>query len=205
MGGYRSPFLLSLMLSRISSLMLSLILSLTLVLSLLLKTGLNSSLTAASLSAAASLGNMGNNSIIFTDGSQSLAPKGLLTYDFKEDGSPADMEHVGSDVRQQGVREELEMRLQNMESESARVASENIALKQLVMDSRHKQAVMQDKMERVLKTLYNVFMGGGNSNNLSISANGADNDPSSNRASLAPQMLETLMFRIDSSQNYGLR
>lgn len=148
---------------------------------------------------------MGNNSIIFTDGSQSLAPKGLLTYDFKEDGSPADMELIGSDVRQQGVREELEMRLQNMESESARVASENIALKQLVMDSRHKQAVMQDKMERVLKTLYNVFMGGGNSNNLSISANGADTDPSNNRASLAPQMLETLMFRIDSSQNYGLR
>lgn len=148
---------------------------------------------------------MGNSSILFTDANQSLAPKSLLTFDFKDDGSPADMEHMGSDVRQQGVREELEMRLQSMESESARVASENLALKQLVMDSRHKQAIMQDKMERVLKTLYNVFMGGGNSNNLSISASNTDNESSSNRTSLAPQMLETLMFRIDSSQNYGLR
>ena len=149
---------------------------------------------------------MGNSSLHFTDASQNLAPKSLLTFDFKEDGSPADMEHMGSDVRQQGGgREELEMRLQSMESESARVASENLALKQLVMDSRHKQAIMQDKMERVLKTLYNVFMGGGNSNNLSISASNTDNESSSNRTSLAPQMLETLMFRIDSSQNYGLR
>ena len=108
------------------------------------------------------------------------------------------------DGSRQGLRDELEVRLLNVEQESARVTSENATLKQLIMESRHKQAVMQDKMERVLKTLYNVFMGGGNSNNLSISTNSTI-VPAPTRSSLGPQMMENLLFRLDSLQSYGLR
>ena len=100
-----------------------------------------------------------------------------------------------------------------MEAETVRVTGENVLLKQLILDSRQKQAVMQDKMEKVLKTLYNMFMGGGNSNNLSILHNpgggqiagGPNMVPLPPRSSLAPQMLESLIFRLDSLQTYGLR
>ena len=34
-------------------------------------------------------------------------------------------------------------------------------LKRMFMESHHKNAVMQERMERVMKTLYTMFMGGG--------------------------------------------
>lgn len=34
-------------------------------------------------------------------------------------------------------------------------------LKRMFMESHHKNAVMQERMERVMKTLYTMFVGGG--------------------------------------------
>ena len=63
-------------------------------------------------------------------------------------------------MRQKMMRDEFERRLQEMEAESARIAGENVQLKQLVAESRAKQTRMQEKMEKVLKTMYNMFTGG---------------------------------------------
>lgn len=146
-----------------------------------------------------------NVPLLYSETAQAGSLKGQQTFDFKEEGTVNDSEQTGMDgSRHQGLRDELEVRLLNVEQESARVTSENATLKQLIMESRHKQAVMQDKMERILKTLYNVFMGGGNSNNLSISTNSAI-VPAPTRSSLGPQMMENLLFRLDSLQSYGLR
>ena len=180
----------------------------------------------------------------------------LVNYDnFKDnyDGNDTDNLVIELSRQQQDMRNDFELRLQTMETESARVIGENLLLKQLILDARQKQALMQDKMEKVLKTLYNVFMGGGNSNPLSI-LNNSDNytdfhsnntllnsninsnlnsnlntNPNSNsnnlhlvstesensnnsslvpvpnRSSLAPQMLESLIFRLDSLQTLGVR
>lgn len=37
-------------------------------------------------------------------------------------------------------------------------------LKRMFMESHHKNAVMQERMERVMKTLYTMFMAGGGGN-----------------------------------------
>lgn len=37
-------------------------------------------------------------------------------------------------------------------------------LKRMFMESHHKNAVMQERMERVMKTLYTMFMGGNRGN-----------------------------------------
>ena len=159
--------------------------------------------------AASALGGMGMGMGIglqttnFPDNSHTV--KDIL-YEVKEELS-GDTEIIEVDGGRRGQRDDLETRIRHIESESARMSSENGVLKQLIMDSRLKQAIMQDKMERVLKTLYNVFMGGGNSNSLSISTNGSTGSmvPAPSRSSLAPQMLENLLFRLDSLQTYGLR
>ena len=132
------------------------------------------------------------------------------SYHFKDDNSGNESD---THVADRNSSLDFEARLQNMEAETVRVTGENVLLKQLILDSRQKQAVMQDKMEKVLKTLYNMFMGGGNSNNLSILHNpgggqiagGPNMVPLPPRSSLAPQMLESLIFRLDSLQTYGLR
>ena len=154
---------------------------------------------------ASTLGGMGMGLQISNFPDNSHIVKDIL-YEVKEQSS-GDTEVVEIDGDRRGQREDLESRIRNIESESARMSSENVVLKQLIMDSRLKQAIMQDKMERVLKTLYNVFMGGGNSNSLSISTNGSSTSmvPVPTRSSLAPQMLENLLFRLDSLQTYGLR
>ena len=146
---------------------------------------------------------MGLQAPNFQDTSQTV--KDIL-YEVKEDTS-GETEIIEIDGGRRGQREDLESRIRHIECESARMSSENSVLKQLIMDSRMKQAIMQDKMERVLKTLYNVFMGGGNSNSLSISTNGSTGSmvPAPTRSALAPQMLENLLFRLDSLQTYGLR
>ena len=236
--------------------------------------GLDSSLTAASLSAAASLNSMGcstshthnyleNN--LNLNNSNSSASKTMYE-NFKDEVINSNNDHNNKNnnneseslmneiTRQQNIRDEFEIRLQNMEEESVRVSTENIVLKQLILDSRQKQAIMQDRMEKVLKTLFNIFMGGVNNNNnnnnnhlaildandinlknvdtnnnintknilldsdsvstddksmnsLAVSSNSTDMISISSvpKPSLAPQMLESLIFRLDSLQSHGLR
>ena len=205
---------------------------------------IDSTLSTASLVAAASLGNMSSSAThnytenILNTGSSST---GKLIYEnFKDDiintGNDTDV-----NVRNQSVRDEFELRLQHIEVESVRVSTENIVLKQLIIDSRQKQAIMQDRMEKVLKTLFNIFMGNGaivnnnlstiNSNNinernninqnnmicnstsnddksensLAVSSNSTDLVPVPSQPLLAPQMLESLLFRLDSLQSHGFR
>ena len=75
-------------------------------------------------------------------------------------------------MKQKFMRDEFEKRMQEMEVESARIAGENVQLKQLVAESRAKQVRMQDKMEKVLKTMYNIFTGnGGAGGGLGIAGN----------------------------------
>ena len=71
-------------------------------------------------------------------------------------------------MKQKFMRDEFEKRMQEMEVESARIAGENVQLKQLVAESRAKQVRMQDKMEKVLKTMYNIFTGNGAGGNNSL-------------------------------------
>jgi hypothetical protein len=66
-------------------------------------------------------------------------------------------------VQQRALREEFEKRLQDIEAESARISGENLVLKQLVSESRSKQELMQDKMNRLLKVLYTLFITGSSS------------------------------------------
>lgn len=46
-----------------------------------------------------------------------------------------------------------------MEAKLSKVEEENRMLKRMFMESHQKNLVMQDRMEKVLKTLYSVFMG----------------------------------------------
>jgi hypothetical protein len=55
------------------------------------------------------------------------------------------------------MREEFEKR---MEEKLSKVEGENQILKQLFLDSRKKNLLLQERMERVLQTLYAVFMNG---------------------------------------------
>lgn len=67
--------------------------------------------------------------------------------------------HVLSELNQQrSQRESFERR---MEQKLASLQGENNMLKRMFMESHHKNAVMQERMERVMKTLYSMFMGGG--------------------------------------------
>ena len=206
--------------------------------------GIDSTLSTTSLAAASSLGNITSSAThnytenVLNTGSSST---GKLIYEnFKEDvinsGNDTDI-----NVRNQSVRDEFELRLQHIEVESVRVSTENIVLKQLIIDSRQKQAIMQDRMEKVLKTLFNIFMGNGaivnnnlsslNTNNsndridinqnnmicnsasnddksdhsLAVSSNSTDLVQVPSQPVLAPQMLESLLFRLDSLQSHGFR
>ena len=56
-----------------------------------------------------------------------------------------------------------------MEQKLASLQGENNMLKRMFMESHHKNAVMQERMERVMKTLYTMFVngsGGGGANAL---------------------------------------
>jgi len=48
-----------------------------------------------------------------------------------------------------------------MEQKLASLQGENNMLKRMFMESHHKNAVMQERMERVMKTLYTMFVNGG--------------------------------------------
>jgi hypothetical protein len=144
-----------------------------------------------------------------------------------EDDLKSEMKSVLNDLLQQkSSRDEFEKRIQDMEAESARVAGENLVLKSLVLDSRNKQSAMQEKMEKVLQTLYNMFMRGNNvalnNGNLTINSDGDSNEGKNNdllplltegsnilplltRSSPSSQMLENLIYRLDSMQTYGLK
>jgi hypothetical protein len=66
---------------------------------------------------------------------------------------------VFQELEQQKVmREEFEKR---MEEKLNRVEGENQILKRLFLESHQKNLVLQERMEKVLKTLYNVYMTGG--------------------------------------------
>lgn len=58
------------------------------------------------------------------------------------------------------TEEKLNM-LSKLESRQTYLEGENMFLKQMVIEARQKQAVMQDKMERVVGLLYNAYMSSG--------------------------------------------
>eukprot|EP00428_Durinskia_dybowskii_P081129 CAMPEP_0170433518 /NCGR_PEP_ID=MMETSP0117_2-20130122/42547_1 /TAXON_ID=400756 /ORGANISM="Durinskia baltica, Strain CSIRO CS-38" /LENGTH=716 /DNA_ID=CAMNT_0010693285 /DNA_START=37 /DNA_END=2187 /DNA_ORIENTATION=- len=64
-------------------------------------------------------------------------------------------------TQQRAQRESFERR---MEQKLANLQGENNMLKRMFMESHHKNAVMQERMERVMKTLYTMFMGGSGGN-----------------------------------------
>ncbi len=59
--------------------------------------------------------------------------------------------------QQKLMREEFEKR---MEEKLSKVEGENQVLKRLFFESHQKNLVLQERMERVLKTLYSVFVSG---------------------------------------------
>jgi hypothetical protein len=66
---------------------------------------------------------------------------------------------VFQELEQQKImREEFEKR---MEEKLTKVEGENQILKRLFLESHQKNLVLQERMEKVLKTLYNVYMTGG--------------------------------------------
>jgi hypothetical protein len=67
--------------------------------------------------------------------------------------------------QQRSLRENFERR---MEQKLAALQGENNMLKRMFMESHHKNAVMQERMERVMKTLYNMFVGNGNGPGLAL-------------------------------------
>jgi hypothetical protein len=50
-----------------------------------------------------------------------------------------------------------------MEQKLATLHTENNMLKNMFLESHRKNALMQERMERVMKTLYTMFVGGGGS------------------------------------------
>jgi ferritin-like metal-binding protein YciE len=74
-------------------------------------------------------------------------------------------------IQQKEIRENFEKRLKETEEKLAEMSElqsrqsylegENMFLKQVIVDSRSKQAVMQEKMERVLGLLYSAFVSSG--------------------------------------------
>jgi len=66
-------------------------------------------------------------------------------------------------------REQFERR---MEAKIAKLESENVMLKKQFRMAQQKNVVMQERMEKVLKTLYSIYMGGGGTqhSNLSLSS-----------------------------------
>ena len=57
--------------------------------------------------------------------------------------------------------EAQQIRIAQLESQQARISAENNALKQMMNDSKLKYEKMQDRMERVLHVLYQVFVASG--------------------------------------------
>lgn len=74
-------------------------------------------------------------------------------------------------VEQRKIRDEFEKRLletedklkdlSKVEARQSYLESENLFLKQMVVESRNKQLYMQEKMERVLKLLYSAYISSG--------------------------------------------
>ena len=58
--------------------------------------------------------------------------------------------------QQKSLRSEFEKR---MEAKLSKLEGENQVLKRLFVESHQKNLVMQERMEKVLRTLYAVFMG----------------------------------------------
>lgn len=57
--------------------------------------------------------------------------------------------------------EAQQVRIAQLESQQARISAENNALKQMMNESKMKYEKMQDRMERVLHVLYQVFVASG--------------------------------------------
>jgi hypothetical protein len=78
----------------------------------------------------------------------------------------SETDHVLMELNhQRSLRENFERR---MEQKLAALEGENNMLKRMFLESHHKNAVMQERMERVMKTLYTMFMGGGNAPGLAL-------------------------------------
>lgn len=68
----------------------------------------------------------------------------------------AESDYVMQELEQQRLmREEFERKF---DSKLVQLETENDTLKRLFLESNHKTVVMQERMERVLRTLYSVFM-----------------------------------------------
>jgi hypothetical protein len=151
--------------------------------------GISSSLSASSLSAAALLGSMS-----------------ATHHDYLNNGSSSNV--IGQMIN--GHRQEIVIKDPDNLSESARLARENLILRQMVTDSRHKQALLQEKGAKVLKTFYNVFMVETNDCLSHSSAQDMKSFPTSSDTTSAssdssPVTVESLIDRLQYIQTYGLR
>eukprot|EP00595_Chromulina_sp_UTEXLB2642_P003063 CAMPEP_0196763186 /NCGR_PEP_ID=MMETSP1095-20130614/3618_1 /TAXON_ID=96789 ORGANISM="Chromulina nebulosa, Strain UTEXLB2642" /NCGR_SAMPLE_ID=MMETSP1095 /ASSEMBLY_ACC=CAM_ASM_000446 /LENGTH=394 /DNA_ID=CAMNT_0042115875 /DNA_START=185 /DNA_END=1369 /DNA_ORIENTATION=- len=66
--------------------------------------------------------------------------------------------------KQSKIRNEIENRLINLETQHGQLENENAYLRRLVVESNEKQAVMQERMENVMRALY-MYVNGANSVN----------------------------------------
>jgi hypothetical protein len=70
--------------------------------------------------------------------------------------------NIRSDVdRRLHLMEEQNRRIQELETQQATLVSENIRLKRIVSEMRHKQDDLSNRTEGVLKLLYHMFFQGG--------------------------------------------
>ena len=76
-------------------------------------------------------------------------------------------------VYQKTLRGEFENRLLELEDQQARLVDENKALRDLMVESKVKQDMMQERMNKILRTLYHIFSGSSSSQfQLRAGANG---------------------------------
>jgi len=151
--------------------------------------GISSSLSTASLSAAALLGSMS-----------------ATHHDYLDNGSSSNV--IGQMIN--GQRQEIVIKDPDNLSESARLARENLILRQIVIDSRHKQVLLQEKGSKVLKTFYNMFMV---ETNNSLSHSSAQDmkscpttsDTTSTSSDSFPVTVESLIDRLQYIQTYRFR
>ena len=66
-------------------------------------------------------------------------------------------------VYQKTLRGEFENRLLELEDQQARLVNENKALRDLMVESKVKQDMMQERMNKILRTLYHIFSGSSSS------------------------------------------
>lgn len=89
-----------------------------------------------------------------------------LSYTFGEDQNVADLlsesDELLSEINQQ--QEQHQLFEKKLEDRLGKLEGENQMLKQLFIESHNKNAIMQEKMDRVMKTIYHVFMGAGSIN-----------------------------------------